>query len=191
MTMCGVVACREGWHHAELIALMMRAAERGPHGWGLHSSSGRTVALGRFNLKVPVLLSEGEPVIGHTRLATSAGRASLAALQPLQFRTPAGALFAVAHNGTVLDAPAWGVSWPTGNDSEVIGAWLAQQDGEWSDRLRELTLRLRQPYALAVWTAGAIWIMRRYHPLYLEAGRACSRPFGAARLIPQDDPVCL
>jgi glutamine phosphoribosylpyrophosphate amidotransferase len=186
--MCGIVACAGRWTRLELSELMGLAAQRGPDGWGLAAAGWRHTALGRFKpVQMPAAMPTRGAILGHARLATSAHCTSLAALQPFAVDG-----IGVAHNGTVPDAAAWAMPWPTGNDSEVIAHWLARQGDGWPARLRRLAQRLRTPYAVAVLTpAGAVWLLRRQHPLYVGAGRACSRPFAGARLPADDSPLCL
>lgn len=189
--MCGVIACAGVWTRGDLEWLLALAAERGPHGWGvLAAQEGRCATmrgLGRYRIGgyAGPLPTTGS-LIGHARLATSADRSSVAALQPLT----AGAV-SIAHNGTVPDAAAWGIPWPSRNDSEVLAGWLDRATGAWEARLLELAGRLSTPYAVAVLAGGAVYLMRRHHPLYVAPGRACSRPFAGAMLLPEDLPVRL
>jgi glutamine phosphoribosylpyrophosphate amidotransferase len=197
--MCGIVAAVSTWSRVSAIDLMTRAGDRGPHGWGiavLTPACGltRVVGFGQFRPDAastwPRSIESG-PMIGHTRLATSADRGSGNALQPIIFTAHDGEQFAIAHNGTIPDVDAWSRSLDcrcvTGNDSEMIGHFLAGAEGAWSHRLTMLATWLTTPYALAIWTIGAVWLMRRRHPLFVSSTAACSRPFAMGVELTDDD----
>jgi len=189
--MCGIFGMVGEWTAIDACTMLQRAAERGPHGWGIMSNAGRQIGIGKFTRPaLPSFLGEG-PIIGHARLATSGRATALDELQPLMFSDPDGAVFAVAHNGTVPDAPDWQMTCVTNNDSEVLGRWLETQSGAWPVKLCDLSRRLHTNYAIAIWTPQLVWVMRRGHPLYHAGSMACSRPFHDARLIPEDVPYSL
>ena len=180
--MCGIAAWAGAWTTEDVHQLLTLAAQRGPHAWGLATARWRHVAIGRYAPPLPTVPLAGA-MIGHTRLATSADRRSLDAAQPLC----TGAV-TIAHNGTVEDAAAWNLPWPSGNDSEVLARWIELNDVA---SLGQLASSLRRPYALAVLRGEDVWLLRRRHPLYAAPGRACSRPFAGAVLLPEDQPIRL
>lgn len=198
--MCGIVAATGPWTRSDITSLMERAADRGPHGWGVFTSAGRHVGLGKFSPDaLPSHFGAGA-LIGHTRLATCGNARDPDELQPLAFTG-----CAIAHNGTVPHPDDWAPRYAvlTANDSEILGAWLlfhVEQFGlDWRAALCDLARQLTTPYALAIWTPTDVWLMRRTHPLYTTPRQqpgalrfACSRPWvGCEHLALEDTPVRL
>jgi predicted glutamine amidotransferase len=184
-----------------LTAAAAEAARRGPHGygWGYQQPDGSPYVyrqLGTLNGDLKLITAlRSTAIVGHARLATQGAMCTdRSGLQPI---TAGGHL--LTHNGNIYNP---GELAPPGfaTDSAALAARYAAHRTAGLPPAAALTQTLTSAVtpasAVVVLDAsGALTAWRRKLPLYLhehERGRyVSSRPFAAARLLPEETVIKL
>lgn len=147
---------------------------RGQESAGICATDGRKLALQTGMGLVSQVFTEdqlgplnGVAAIGHTRYSTT-GSSRFRNSQPILLEDPRdGGPVGIAHNGNVVHAAEIraqltesGYSFSTSTDTEILGRYLLDQNGDWESRFTALMNRIEAAYSIVLLTPNRLMAAR-------------------------------
>ena len=147
---------------------------RGQESAGICATDGQTLTLQTGMGLVSQVFTEDElepldgiAAIGHTRYSTT-GSSRFRNSQPIELRDPQDDQpVAIAHNGNVVNAAEVraglmedGYRFQTSTDTEILGLYLLDQEGDWPTRFAALMHRIEAAYSIVLLTPTSMMAAR-------------------------------